>query len=92
MWYLTLRQVHRLKIFENRVLRNISLPKRDEMVGGLRKLHNEQLDNMYFSSNILRMMRSRKRRWAGYVAHMGRRGMHTGFCGKARRKETTRKI
>jgi hypothetical protein len=74
-------------VFENRVLRKIFGPKRDEMTGGWRKRHN--LYNLYFSPNIIRMIKSRRMRWAGDVALMGRRGMHIN--GKARRKDTTRK-
>jgi hypothetical protein len=75
-------------VFENRVLRRIFGPKRDEVIGGWRKVHNEEIRNLY---GIIRMIKSRRMRWAGHVAQMGRRGMHIGFCEKARRKETTRK-
>jgi hypothetical protein len=54
-----------LTVFESRVLRRIFGPKRDEMTGGLRKLHNEELLNLYFSSSIIRMIKSRRMRWAG---------------------------
>jgi hypothetical protein len=57
-------------VFENRVLRGIFRPKRDEVAGGWRKLHNE-VHNLYFSPSIIRMINSRKMRWAGYVARMG---------------------
>jgi hypothetical protein len=56
---------------ENRVLRGIFGPKRDEMTRGWRKLHNEELHNLYFSPSIIRMIKSRRMRWAGYVARMG---------------------
>jgi hypothetical protein len=64
---------------ENRVLRRIFGPKRDEVTGGWRKLHNEELYNLYFSPHIIRMIKSRRMRWAGHVARMGRRGMHIGY-------------
>jgi hypothetical protein len=60
-----------LKVFENRVLKTIFGPKRDEVTGDWRKLHNEELHNLYSSLNIIRMIKSRRRRWAGYVARMG---------------------
>jgi hypothetical protein len=58
-------------VFENRVLRTIFGPKRDEVTGGWRKLHNEELHNLYSSPNIIRMIKSRRRRWVGHVARMG---------------------
>jgi hypothetical protein len=63
---LTLREEHRLKVFENRVLRRIFGPRRDEVTGDWMKLHNEELHNMYSSPN-----KSRRMRWAGHVARMG---------------------
>jgi hypothetical protein len=74
-----IREEHRLRVFENRVLRRIFGPEGDEVTGEWRKLHNEELHNLYSSSNIIRMMKSRRLRWAGYVARMGRRGMHIGY-------------
>jgi hypothetical protein len=62
-------------VFENRVMR-IFGPKRDEVTRDWRKLHNEELHNLYFSPNIIRMIKLRRTRWAGHVARMGRRGMH----------------
>jgi hypothetical protein len=76
-WSLTLREEHRLRVFENRVLR-IFGPKRDEVTGEWRELHNEELHNVYSSPNIIRMIKSRMMRWTGHVARMGRRGMHIG--------------
>jgi hypothetical protein len=61
------------------VLRRIFGPKRDEETGGWRKLHNERLHNLYYLSNKIRMMKSRRMRWAGHVAQMGRRRMHIGY-------------
>jgi hypothetical protein len=66
-------------VFENRMLRRIFVPKRDEVVADWRKLHNEKLHNMYSSPSIIRMIRSRRMRWAEHVALMGRREIHTGF-------------
>jgi hypothetical protein len=59
-WSLTLREEHKLRVFENRVLRKIFEPKRDEVIGGWRKLHNEGLHNMYSSPSIIRMIKSRR--------------------------------
>jgi hypothetical protein len=58
-------------MYENRVLRAIFGPKRDEVTGDWRKLHNEELHNLYSSPNIIRMINSRKMRWAGHVARIG---------------------
>jgi hypothetical protein len=68
---LTLREEHRLRVFENRVLRRIFGPKRDEVTGGRRKLHNEELRDLYSSPSIIRIIRSRRMRWAVSVAQMG---------------------
>jgi hypothetical protein len=70
-WSLTLREAHRLRVFENRVLRRIFGPKRDEVTGEWRKLHNEELHILYSSSNIIRQIKSRKMSWAGHVASVG---------------------
>jgi hypothetical protein len=70
-WSLTLREEHRLWVFENRVLRRIFGPKLDEVTGKWRKLHREELHNLYISPNIIRQIKSRRMRWAGHVAHMG---------------------
>jgi hypothetical protein len=67
-WSLTLREEHKLRVFENRVLRRKFGSKRDEVTGGWRKLQNEELYNLYSSSRIIRMMKSRRMRWAGHVA------------------------
>jgi hypothetical protein len=61
-WSLTLREEHRLRVFENRVLRRIFGPKRDEVTGGWRKLHTEELHNVYSSPSIIRMIKSRRMR------------------------------
>jgi hypothetical protein len=67
----TLREEHRLRLFENRVLRRIFRPKRDEVTGEWRKLHNEELRHLYSSPSIIRIIKSRRMRWAGYVARIG---------------------
>jgi hypothetical protein len=67
-WSLTSREGHRLRVFENRVLRRIFEPKRDEDIGGWKKLHNEKLYNLYSSPSIIRMIKSRRMQWAGHVA------------------------
>jgi hypothetical protein len=69
---LTLREEHRLKVFENKMLRRIFGPKRDEVPEGWIKLHNEGLHNLNSSPNIIRMIRLRMR-WAGHVARMGKK-------------------
>jgi hypothetical protein len=68
-----------LRVFENRVLRRIFGPKRDEVTGDWRKLHNEAFRYLYSSPNIIMMIKSRRMRWAGHVARMGRRGMQVGY-------------
>jgi hypothetical protein len=70
-WSLTLREEHRLWVFENRVLRRIFCGKRDEVIGDGRKLHSEELHNLYSSPNIIRMMKSRRMTWTGHVARLG---------------------
>jgi hypothetical protein len=68
-WSPTLRVQHKLRVFENRVLRIFGL-KRDQVAGGWRKLHNEELRNLFPSPSIIRMIKSRRMRKAGYVAQM----------------------
>jgi hypothetical protein len=75
----TLREKQRLRVFENRVLRRIFGPKRDEATGEWRRLHNEELNGLYSSPNIIRVIKSRRMGWAGHVARMGKREVHTGF-------------
>jgi hypothetical protein len=76
-WSLTLREQHRLKIFEKRMLRRISEPKRDTMIAGWRTLHNEEIHNLHSQPNINRLIKSRRVRWAGHVArmHEGEKGI-----------------
>ena len=69
-WSLTLSEERRLRVFENRVLRRVFGPKRDEVTGGWRKLHNEELSDLYSLPNIVRVVKSRRMRWAGHVARM----------------------
>jgi hypothetical protein len=69
-WPLTLREEHRLRVFENRVLRKIFGSKRDEVTGGWRKLHHKELHNLYSSLIIIRMIKSKRMRWAGHVTRM----------------------
>jgi len=66
-----LREERRLRVFENRVLRRVFGPKRDEVTGEWRKLDNEELSDLYSLPNIVRVVKSRRMRWAGHVAHMG---------------------
>ncbi|KAJ4425878.1 hypothetical protein ANN_27504 [Periplaneta americana] len=70
-WTLTLREEHRLRVFENKVLRKIFGAKRDEFTGEWRKLHNTELHELYSSPDIIRNIKSRRLRWAGHVARMG---------------------
>jgi hypothetical protein len=67
-WSLTLREKRRLRVFGNRVLRRIFGPKRDEVTGKYRILHNEKLNDLYCSPNIVRVIKSRRMRWEGHVA------------------------
>jgi len=78
-WSLTLREERRLSVFGNRVLRRIFGPKRDEVIGEWIKLHNEDLNDLYCSPNIL-VIKSRRMNWAGRLARMGGRRIK-GFVG-----------
>jgi hypothetical protein len=81
-WSMTLREERRLRVFENRVLRRIFGPKRDEVTGEWRKLHNEELHDLYSSPTTVRVMKSRRMRWAGYVTRMGEgRGVYRVLVG-----------
>jgi hypothetical protein len=74
-----LREERRLRVFENRVLRRTFGPKRDEVTGEWRKLHNEEINDLCCSPNIFRVIKSRRIRWTGHVARMGRREAYAGF-------------
>jgi hypothetical protein len=77
---LPLREGHRLRVSENRVLRRTFGPKRDEVKGGWRKLHNEKLHNVYSSPCIIRMKNSRRMKWAGHGARIGeKRNAYIGY-------------
>jgi hypothetical protein len=71
-WSLAFKEKHRLRVFENRVLRRIFGQERDEVTGECRKLHNEELRDLYSSPSIIRIIKSRTMRWEGHVARMGR--------------------
>jgi hypothetical protein len=72
-WSLALREEHRLRVFENKVLRRICGPKRDEVRAGWRKLHKEELRDLYSSASIIRIIKSWRMRWAGRVIRMGKK-------------------
>ena len=78
-WSLTFREERRLRVFEIRVLRRIFGPKRDEVIGEWRKLHNEELNDLYWSPSIVRVIKSRRMRWTWPVARIGER---RGFGGE----------
>jgi hypothetical protein len=74
---------HRLRVFENRVLRRIFGPKTDEVTGDWRKLHSEELHYLYSSPDIIRQVKSKRMRWAGHMARMGEeRNVYRVFVGK----------
>jgi hypothetical protein len=82
-WSLTLREKHRLRVFENRVLRRIFGPKRDEVTGEWRKLHNEELRDLCSSPSVIRIIKSRRVRWAVHVARIEeKRNAYRLFVGK----------
>jgi hypothetical protein len=78
-----LREERRLRVFQNRVLRRIFGPKRDELTGEWGKLHIEELNDLYSAPNIVQMIKSRRIRWVGHVARLWkRRGVHGVLVGK----------
>jgi len=80
---LTFREERKLRVFENIVLRRIFGPRRDEVTGKWWRLHNEELIDVYSSPNIVRVIKSRRKRWAGHVARMGEeRGVNRVFVGR----------
>ena len=87
-WSLTLSKQRRLRVLENRALRRIFGPKRDEVTGEWRKLYNREFHDLYSSPNIDRVIKLRRMRWVGHVAHMGERCMQ-GFGGETWGKKAT---
>jgi hypothetical protein len=86
-WSLKLREERRLRVFENGVLRRVFGPKRDEVTGEWRKLPDEELNDLYCSPNVVRVIKWRRIRWAEHVARMGeKRGVYRVLVGKAERK------
>jgi hypothetical protein len=86
-WSLTLREERRLRLFECRVLRRIFGPKRDEVTGEWRRLHNEEVHDMYSSPTVVRVIKLRRMRWVGHVARMGEgRGVHRVLVRKSEGK------
>jgi hypothetical protein len=82
-----LKEERRLRVFENRVLRKVFGPKRDEVTGEWRKLHNEELKNLYSLPNIVRVVKSRRMRWTAHVAGMGEdKGVYRVLVGKPERR------
>ena len=91
-WSLTLREERGLRMSENRVLRRVFGPKRDEVTGEWRKLHNEEIGDLYCSPNIVRVIKSRRIIWAGHVARMGKkRSVYRVLVGKPRGKRPLRR-
>jgi len=82
-WSLTLREERKVRVFENMVLRRIYGPRRDEATGEWRRLHNEELNDLYSSPNIVRVIKSRRMRWAAHVARiLEERGVYRVLLGK----------
>ena len=82
-WSLTLREERKLRVFENMVLRGIFGPRRDDVTGEWRRLHNEELNDLYCSPKIVQVIKSRRMRWAGHVARMGEEmGVYRFLMGK----------
>jgi len=91
-WSLTLGEKRKLRVFENRMFRRVFGLKSDEVTGEWRKLHNEELSDLYSLPNIVRVVKSRRMRWAGHVAHMGEgRGVYRVLVGKPQGKRPLRR-
>jgi len=92
-WSLTLRKERRLRVLENRVLRRIFGPKRDEVTGEWRKLHNEELNDLYCSPNTVGVLKSRRMKWAGHVARLVEgSGVYRVLVGKPEEKRPLGRI
>jgi hypothetical protein len=78
-WSLTLREECKLGFFENWLLKRIFVTRRDDVTGEWRRLHNKELYTLYSSPNVIRVIKSRRLRWAGHVARIGRGEVHTGL-------------
>jgi hypothetical protein len=88
-WSLTLRKEQRLRVFQNRVLRRIFGRKRNEATGEWRRLHNEELNDLYSSPNFSHVIKSRRMRWPGHVARMGeKRGAYRILVGRPERRRS----
>jgi hypothetical protein len=85
-WSLTLREEHRQEMFDDRVLRRIFGPKRHDVTGEWRKVHNKELQDLYSSPSIIRIIKARRMRWADHVARMRRRGTRIGCSWESQRK------
>jgi hypothetical protein len=80
---LTLREEHRVRVFENRMLKRIFGPKKDELTRDLRKLHNEELHKLYSSPSVIRVIKSRRMKWAGRIGGRGvKRNAYSILVGK----------
>jgi hypothetical protein len=87
-WSLTLREERKLRVFEKKVLRSIFEPRRDGVTGDWRSLYNEELNDLYTSPNIVRVIKSRRMRWAGHVARIGEeRGCIGSWWGNRRERD-----
>jgi hypothetical protein len=91
-WSLTLREEHRLEVFENRVLSRIFGPKRDEVTEEWRKLHNEELHYLYSLPSVIRIIKARGMRWGEHVARMGEKRNAYRFCCESHHKPATNRL
>jgi hypothetical protein len=90
-WPLTLREEHGLRVFEKGILRRIFGPKRNEVIERWRKLHNEELLNLYSSPSIIRIIKSRRVRWAWHAAFLGKKRNTCRILWERRNEKTTKK-